>query len=162
MRGIMADFKRLKGFDVETGEIVDELPVYFAPKRKNGFDEWAAMGLLAQKQVALSGLDGFTVKVYLYLTSLLDFENDVVINQSEIAREFNTKQPNVSKAIKSLVDFGILVKRELRGNIRSYRFNPNYVWRGSAKNHHKAIREQEDIEARKKLANIVGVINCAN
>lgn len=65
------------------------------------------------------------------LLSMLDFDNWVFASQSAIARDLGMKQPNVSRAIKGLVDIGFLVIGPKRGTANTYRLNPEYAWKGS-------------------------------
>lgn len=93
----------------------------------------------ALKALATSGLNGEGFRVLMALLARLDFENLLIINQAEIAREINIKRPNVNRAIKNLIAIDALLEGPKVGTNRSYRLNPYFGWKGSAKNHHKAL-----------------------
>lgn len=66
-----------------------------------------------------------------YLMGRLTFENFIVVTQAEVAAELGMFPANVSRAIKLLVERGILELGPRTGNTRSYKLNPLYGWKGS-------------------------------
>lgn len=76
-------------------------------------------------------------RVLLALLAKLDWDNMIVLSQSELARELEMHRPNVSQAIRRLVDLGVIIKGAKMGVHQSYRLNPNYGWKGSAQQHHR-------------------------
>lgn len=145
--------------DMATGEVLGSgFVAYIAPKRINGFGkEWMAMSQSAAMMLAKSDLGADDFRVFLTLVAKLDFENLLVLNQAELAREIEMQRQNVQRSIKRLVAVGVLLEGPRIGVSRSYRFNPNFGWKGSAKNHVVALDE----ERRKRMsdAGISGVIN---
>ena len=143
--------------DSSTGEVLDGLVVYIAPRRKNGFVErWFAMG----QDKAIDEMLKFNrmedLRVFLALLKCLDYENQIVANQAEIARQLSMRRSNVSSAIKRLVEAGAVLRGPKKGINCSYRLNPEFGWKGSAKGHVKALGEHR--EKRMKTANISGVL----
>lgn len=132
--------------DAETGEVIEHgYTAVLMPKRRNGFGErWMAMGQDAASTMAEQGkeigLDGF--RVFMHLVSSLDFENLIQVSQAEIANRLAMKRPNVTRAIKRLIATGALLEGPRIGVHRSYRLNPSYGWKGSAKNHQSALQER--------------------
>jgi len=151
--------RRLIQFDPETGEEMDGFVAYLAPKRHNGFGQrWMAMAQDATRILALSeDLGREDYRVFLYLTSMIDFENLLVINQSQIAREMGRQYQNINRSIKRLVKMGVLIEGQRIGVSRSYRFNPEFGWKGAARNHVTALKDER--ERRMKAAGITGVID---
>jgi len=151
--------RRLIQIDPETGEEVDGFVAYLVPKRRNGFGQrWMAMAQNATKILALSDdLGKEDYKVFLYLTSVIDFENLLVINQSQIAREMGRQYQNINRSIKRFVKLGVLIEGPRIGVSRSYRFNPEFGWKGTARNHVTALKDER--ERRMKAAGITGVID---
>jgi len=139
----------------EDGELLDALPIYIAPKRKNGFtDGWVAMSQHALSMIARDrdlGLDA--QRVLIDLMGRLDFANYLLINQREISAELGMHPPNVSKAISLLTSKGILIKGPKAGRSLTFRLNPEYGWKGSAKSHKEALAE------RRRAARITHVID---
>ena len=134
--------KRLQQIDSETGEIIDGFVAYVVPKRKNGFGQgWLAMAQNGAEILAQSNLSGNDFKVLMKLLSVLDYENLIQVSQAEIARELNMHRQHVQRSIKRLLDLGIVLEGVRIGISRSYRLNPNFGWKGSAKGHREALHE---------------------
>jgi len=139
--------KKVNSQDAVTGEILPYALVAVKQKIPNGFMEgWVAMGLGSPMR-ALAGLrkelgaDGYAV--LFALLERLNFENAIHVVQKEIAEELGMLQPNVSRSIKKLLELGVLLEGPKFGRNRTYKLNPAYGWRGSAKSHQKALRAQE-------------------
>ena len=134
--------KRLQQIDSETGEIIDGFVAYVVPKRKNGFGQgWLAMAQNGAERLAQSNLSGNDFKVLMKLLSVLDYENLIQVSQAEIARELNMHRQHVQRSIKRLLDLGIVLEGVKIGISRSYRLNPNFGWKGSAKGHREALTD---------------------
>ena len=134
--------KRLQQIDSETGEIIDGFVAYVVPKRKNGFGQgWLAMAQNGAEILAQSNLSGNDFKVLMKLLSVLDYENLIQVSQAEIARELNMHRQHVQRSIKRLMDLGIVLEGVKIGISRSYRLNPSFGWKGSAKGHREALTD---------------------
>ena len=134
--------KRLQQIDSETGEIIDGFVAYVVPKRKNGFGQgWLAMAQNGAEILAQSNLSGNDFKVLMKLLSVLDYENLIQVSQADVARELNMHRQHVQRSIKRLIDLGIVLEGVRIGISRSYRLNPNFGWKGSAKGHREALHE---------------------
>lgn len=108
----------------------------------------ATMVLAQNKKL---GADDF--RVFLGLVAHIDFENLLVLNQAELARELDMHRQHVQRSIKRLMATGAILEGPRIGVSRSYRFNPNFGWKGSAKNHVTAL------EQRMNAAGITGVVS---
>ena len=116
--------------------------------------KWVPEGWLAMSQDALTVLQQFTrvedFRVLMALLARLDFENLLVVNQADIARDLNMRREHVNHAIKRLITAGALLEGPRIGVSRSYRLNPKFGWKGSAKGHVIALsdyrREQPTTE----------------
>ncbi len=150
--------KRFMQVDAETGELVEEgFVAYVAPKRKNGFGtRWVAMAQDAFDLMAESNLEGRDWRVFAKLLGRIDFENLMVVNQAEVAKELGMHRQHVQRSIKHLLALGVILEGPKIGVSRSYRLNPEFGWKGSARNHVIAL----DQERKKRMANagIKGVI----
>lgn len=133
--------KRMQQIDQETGEVVEGFVAYVVPKRKNGFQK----GWFAMSQDALSILKQVKhlddTRVLFSLLEVLDYENLIQVNQAEIARELGMQRQNVQRSIKRLMDLGVILEGVKIGVSRSYRLNPSFGWKGSAKSHREALHE---------------------
>lgn len=79
-------------------------------------------------------LTGETKSVLMYLLGKLDFENFILMTQAEIAKELDLKKQNVSRAIRTLVERGIILEGPKVGRSRGYRINHDLGWKGNLKN----------------------------
>jgi len=151
--------RRMLQFDPETGEEFDGFIAYVAPKKRNGFCQgrFLTMNQDATRILALSELGGDDLKVFLYLTSMVDFENLLVVNQADVARAMGKRYQNINRSIKRLVAMAVLLEGPRIGTSRSYRFNPEFGWKGTAKNHVTALKDERS--KRMKAAGISGVID---
>ncbi|WP_373546485.1 hypothetical protein [Chamaesiphon sp.] len=89
--------------------------------------------------LADSGLDGTTLRVLLKLIGILDMDNLIAINQSEIATQMKLQKQNFSRAIKKLLAEEILIEGAKLGQHKSYRLNAYYGWKESTENHKAAL-----------------------
>ena len=69
-----------------------------------------------------------------YMMARLNFDNYIALEQREIAEKLSIHKPDVSSAIKMLVDKGIIEKGPRLGKSWSYKLNPFYGWKGRVKN----------------------------
>ena len=150
--------RRLSQIDMNTGEVLEDgFVAYVTPKRKNGFGTgWIAMAQNAMDLLADSDLDGQGWRVLAKLIGRLDFENLLVLNQAELARDLKMQRQNLQRSIKKLIELGVLLEGPRIGVSRSYRLNPEFGWKGSAKNHVVALDQLR--KDRMKAARIDGVV----
>ena len=84
--------------------------------------------------LATLGIDGRTKDVLLYIMGKLDFENYINLSQKEIAQALKMQKQNVSRAMKELEKYGIIHKGPKVGLSWTYRLDPNFGYKGRAKN----------------------------
>jgi hypothetical protein len=139
--------QKIGSVDLETGEILPHVLVAVTRRTPIGFREgWVAMAQNALDMLAnIRSLDDH--RVLMALLARLDFENLIQIEQVAIAEHLGMQKPNVNRSIKRLVSFGVLLEGPRIGRSRTYRLNPNYGWKGSTQNHHKALRAGEKARA---------------
>lgn len=90
---------------------------------------------------------GRPLVVLLALFARLDFENYLNVTQQELADATGLNQANVSRALKTLIDAGIIKRGPKAGRIYTYRLNPGYAWRGKTTNLAKARKEHLQLVA---------------
>ena len=82
------------------------------------------------------------LRLYLRLMGILDYENEILLNQKEIAKQMHVSQSQMCRAVKTLVQANYLVVGQRhQGTCKSYRLNPCVAWRGSHDAHRKALDE---------------------
>ena len=81
------------------------------------------------------------MKVMWAMLARLDYENLIQVNQAEVAEQVGMNRHNVNRSIKKLIELGVVLEGVKIGISRSYRLNPNFGWKGSAKGHREALHE---------------------
>jgi len=134
--------QRIVQVDALTGEVLEgaTLAVHY-PKRTNGFQQGGFLHMAQEPsmKLATARLTGETQSVLWYAIAKLDFENLLVMNQSEAAETLGMKQQNFSRAIAKLVAIDVIEKGPKVSGRNTYRLNPSFGWKGSAKSHRDAL-----------------------
>lgn len=126
--------------DLKTGEPVEgaQFPVLVGRKIVSPYGrDWVQVSQSALTEVAADreiGAEG--LRVFLYLTARLDFENLILVPQTEVAEALSMQRTAVSRAMKLLVTKGIIVRApEVKhvGRLSAYRLNEHYGWKGKVK-----------------------------
>lgn len=133
---------RVGQVDLATGEILEgaALAVVY-PKRKNGFQTgWVAVAQDPMLELAKANLGGEANRVLFYVLAKLDFDNWINLNQSAGADEIEMKRPNFARGLKKLVEIGVVLPGPKVGRNATFRLNPSYGWKGSAKGHNEALQ----------------------
>ena len=88
--------------------------------------------------LAQSNLTGNDMKV---MWAMLggDYENLIQVNQAEVAEQVGMNRHHVNRSIKKLIELGVVLEGVKIGISRSYRLNPNFGWKGSAKGHRQSL-----------------------
>ena len=134
--------RHMQQIDQQTGEVIEGFVAYVVPKRKNGFQKgWMAMAQEAMMMLAQSNLTGNDMKVMWAMLARLDYENLIQVNQAEVAEQVGMNRHNVNRSIKKLIELGVVLEGVRIGISLSYRLNPNFGWKGSAKGHREALHE---------------------
>ena len=114
-----------------TGEKKEGYFVYIAyPKPKITDVRWMMTFQDSLRVIAKdTDITGQVMRVYMLALSELEFENYITIKQTAIAQELAMHKTDVSKAMKLLVDKGIILKVK-EGRTTAYKLNPEYGWKG--------------------------------
>lgn len=80
------------------------------------------------------------MRVLMALLADLDYENYIQVAQMDIAEALNMQKTNVSRAVKNLLEFGIVIEGPKIGRSKTYRLNPQFGWKGTTINHKKALK----------------------
>lgn len=131
---------KIQTVNKNTGEKKDGYFVYIAyPKQKITGNRWMMTFQDSLEMIATDeDMTGQTLKVMLLLMSNLEFENYITIKQVTIAEKLKINKSDVSKAMKLLVNKGIILKVK-EGSTSGYKLNPHYGWKGKVENRNKEI-----------------------
>ena len=117
---------------------------------------WMALFQESLKWISELDLSKNDLKVFLAMCSVMDFENYIRINQSELAKKIHTDQGNISRSIKKLLELNIITEGPRAGLNKTYMLNPNIGIKGKH-------RQQKIIDyAEKKRARRLGKENKAS
>ena len=124
-----------------TGEVFEGTVAFYAPKRKNGFKEgWIAMEKNNYfRALALSNLSNEDRKVWAIMMCYVGFENEIRQPLGAMAEEIGISPSNFSRALNKLCDEGIFIRKKRNGRTFQIWLNPEYGWKGTAKNHVVAL-----------------------
>lgn len=147
------DMKKIGFVDKETGEYCESYVAVIQPKRRNGFSTrdigWFSMsqgdplGYITENRKFL-GEEGLAV--FLMLVKLMDTENYIQVNQSEVGKKLGMHRQSVQKAIKKLMSLSVFLEGPKVGRCRTYRLNPHVGWKGSAANHKEALKQYDHLK----------------
>lgn len=125
--------QRVTQVDKATGEVMDGVLVYVAPRlRIGGWLMTFQDSLLAIARDA--NLTLVQHRVLWWLLAKIDWENYIAISQADAGRELNLDPAQVSRAMKALEEAKILFPGPKVGRIKTWRLNPTYGWKGKVKN----------------------------
>jgi len=124
-----------------TGEILEgaQLALVY-PKRRNGFQTgWVAVAQDPMMELARSDMGVEAWRVLAHVMGVLDFENWINVNQSAAARDMGMKQPGYARGLRKLIQVGVILPGPKVGRNATFRMNPHFGWKGSAKGHNEAL-----------------------
>ena len=122
--------------DKQTGEVIDEGSLIYVPQkvRIKGFFMGMQDGF---EYLAKSNLKSEALNVLLLLISRMDYENIIRVSQKEIGDVLGMKKQNVSRAMKTLRDAGVIDP----GEFHAVRLSPDIGWKGKVSN----MRKQQSV-----------------
>ena len=123
---------------------------YINRRRENRLGgHWVATFQDGLAWMAEQDMTGEQWRVFAYLVSRLDFDNYLKVQQTDICEKLKLKKPNVSRAIKRLVELNVIAVGPMAGRSKTYRLNPRIAHRG-AKNFKQTIIEFDELKKRKQ------------
>lgn len=88
-------------------------------------------------------LTGKVLKVFHYVCSILEFDNWVDFSTVWVAEKMGLKREQVSRALKTLEEKGLLIRGEKIGNHYKWRLNPEAAWMGRATTRWDTVYDNE-------------------
>ncbi|MDC9591590.1 hypothetical protein PSI23_20480 [Xenorhabdus sp. XENO-10] len=131
--------RKVTQIDLETGEDLGGFVAVIRPKQKSSFERHFTMNQAALLLIA-NELNHEQTRVLMALLADLDYENYIQIAQIDVANALKMQKTNVSRAIKNLIEFGIILEGPKIGRSKTYRLNPQFGWKGTVSNHKKALK----------------------
>ncbi|EHA9305364.1 hypothetical protein D4E35_23035 [Salmonella enterica subsp. enterica serovar Infantis] len=131
--------RRVTQVDLDTGEDLGGFVAVIRPKQKSAFERHFTMNQSALLSIA-NELNHDQMRVLMALLAELDYENYIQVAQIEIAEALKMQKSHVSRAVKNLIDFGVILEGPKIGRSKTYRLNPQFGWKGTAVNHKRALK----------------------
>lgn len=131
--------RRVTQIDLDTGEDLGGFVAVIRPKNKSSFQRHFTMNQAALITIA-NELNHDQMRVLMALLADLDYENYIQIAQVDIANTLSMQKTHVSRAIKNLLEFGVIIEGPKIGRSKTYRLNPQFGWKGTVSNHRKALK----------------------
>lgn len=143
--------RRVDYIDVETGEVFKGTMVLHRHVEKIGgwcmsFQE-SLLSIAKDREIT-----GEIHRVLDVIIANVEYGNDVNVSQGWIAEFLGMRQSHVSRSVGVLLKKGILVERENLARCKIYSLNPDYVWKGSAKQL-KEVRKQRTNKCIEDISN---------
>jgi hypothetical protein len=136
--------RRLGTVDLETGEPLQGTLVLVWPKTKSpyGTEFMVSHQPFVIQLAARKDASKDVFRVFMYVNGRLDFNNLIHLSQVEISEALGIKRQNVSRAMRWLIDNGVVEKGPKVGNSQTYRLNPNAGWKGKVTELDKALKQR--------------------
>jgi hypothetical protein len=128
--------RNLGTVDLDTGELLKGVPVYFNATVRWREDWFMAIQDAFEALAKDKEISGRPRRVLDFMMSKLSWENWIHVEQKQIAEELELDRSDVSRSIKLLVQKGIILQATLPGNkqMSAYKLNSNYGYKGKVKN----------------------------
>ena len=123
----------------DQGEIIGGFVAVIRPKQKSAFQRHFTMNQDALRILAKE-LTGEQFKVLMLMLADLDYENFIQIAQADIAETLGMQKTNVSRAVRALLDVGVIFEGPKVGRSKTYRLNEQFGWKGTVSNHKRALK----------------------
>jgi Firmicute plasmid replication protein (RepL) len=123
-----------------TGEYIE--PTHVLIPRRETVRDWLMIFhrstevLAKDKEIGAEGL-----RVFLYVISQVDYENKLLVTQTDVKEALGMKQQHVSRAFRLLVEKEILIESGKVGTSKVYYLNPYVGWKGTARNLKKGLQD---------------------
>lgn len=130
--------RRVTQIDLDTGEDLGGFVAVVRPKQKSSFQRHFTMNQAALITIA-NELNHDQMRVLMALLAELDYENYIQVAQIDIAEALSMQKTHVSRAIKNLIEFGIILEGPKIARSKTYRLNPQFGWKGTVGNHKRAL-----------------------
>ncbi len=112
------------------------------------FKNWVMLYQLASEDLAKDKrIGGAEYRVLHFLLSRMGYEGSVQISQRDIGEVIDMKQPSIARAMKVLMEVGVIRSEGKPGQTATHMLNPYYGSRGKASNVVKMQRAWDGAES---------------
>jgi DNA-binding transcriptional ArsR family regulator len=112
----------------------DQYPV-IGIRSRTKFKNFSMLYQLASEEIAKDkNMGGPACRVLFFLLGRMDYEGSVQMSQGDIGKIIGMQQSSVARAIKVLIEAGVIRVEGKPGQTATYTLNPHYGSRGKASN----------------------------
>ncbi len=109
------------------------------PKQKSSF-QWHFTRSQAALITIANELNHDQMRVLMALLAELDYENYIQVAQIDVAEALTMQKTKVRRAVKNLIDLGVILDGPKIGRSKTYRLHRQFGWKGTVSNHKKALK----------------------
>lgn len=95
------------------------------------------MSMVALPRMVKLGLGILELRIFMHVVDSIRDGNMIDVNQTILARELESHQANVSKALGNLVQANVLDRTDGAGRFTVYRISPHLAWYGADNHAHR-------------------------
>lgn len=128
-------------YDRNNGDVIENIAIVVP--RRDKLKDWLSIfergsNILARDRE----ITGEAFRIFHLLIANMDYENRILLTQSEVGKELAIKQQNVNKAFKLLVSKGIIVEDRVYGRTKTYRLSADFGWKGTVASYRSYMADQ--------------------
>ena len=133
----------------DNGEITRRYAVFELPDKSRIQGGWFMAMQDGFEWLAKQDFTGETWRVLACVMAKLDFENYILIKQADVAIALRMPKQNVSRAMSVLLEKGVIHSGPKVGQVKTYRLDPSFGFKGRAKNMGKLLELVHGKDGRK-------------
>lgn len=123
----------------DNGQITRRYAIFELPDKSKLRGGWFMAIQDGFEWLAAQDFTGETLRVLMHVMSKLDFENYILVKQTDVAIALKMPKQNVSRAMNVLLDRGVFHAGPKVGQVKTYRLDPSFGFKGRAKNMGKLL-----------------------
>lgn len=127
--------------------VYSENPVYvLSQKQVSPYKTFGIFNDMNLIELVKLNLSGSAINTFLYMVGNMDYENEILFNQTSCAKELNISRDSVTKSVKILLENNLIKKIGQNGTLAIYLINPSIFYRGKAKAHGNVLDKFLELE----------------
>lgn len=133
----------------DNGEITRRYAIFELPDKSRVQGGWFMAMQDGFEWLAKQNFNGETLRVLMHVMAKLDFENYILVKQLDVAIALGMQKTHVSRAMRVLLEKGVIHAGPNVGQVKTYRLDPSFGFKGRAKNMGKLLELVHGKDARK-------------
>ena len=133
----------------DNGEITRRYAIFELPDKSRVQGGWFMAMQDGFEWLARQNFNGETLRVLMHVMAKLDFENYILVKQLDVAIALGMQKTHVSRAMRVLLEKGVIHAGPNVGQVKTYRLDPSFGFKGRAKNMGKLLELVHGKDGRK-------------